>query len=376
MVRIKTVLLATLLTSLSVTLYGQSLSTEIDSETVSYASNQFGVGSSVLTLSGNQVDLKGPDRSVEISRADAFSWSANGQYFGVIHLNDQLVLTLFDGKADRTREIELEHFDPMDETLGMWMFNDGRVLTRDNVVNFTMFKPDGKVDYTISNSSGSGSGETLSRAVTDPFGHTVVLYIPRIDYGESEGSLARIIFDEEDRKELYSSRDREIVNAGVSPDARFVHFLTRSSGTEDQVSIKDRFGNEIAQLESEIGELRGASLSRGAGHLTVWSSGRVQVYQLPELERIGSASVQQSVIYADYHKEESQIVILGGRESNGEVNQPEMQIVDINRRAIARSEVEGELSIEPARHLSIRRVEANRYQLKGMNRVLFVTGQF
>jgi hypothetical protein len=63
----------------------------------------------------------------------------------------------------------------------------------------------------------------------------------------------------------------------------------------------------LLQIDSDM-ELSGATLSEGAGYLTIYSSNRAQVYRISNGERLGSTSFRVNVAYAAYSPKDQQIL--------------------------------------------------------------------
>lgn len=357
-------------------LHAQSVEITFDSDAGSTVPNHFRFDRSGLTVADRDLRIEGSAGETLIVNSSAFALSDDNRYLGVIHPEGQVVVTLFDGFGMPVRHTRLEHADPSDRTFGIQMFNDGRFLVRDNVANFTLYNFDGTVSYNYFNSSGSAEGEVISEALTDPFGRTLLLYIPRINYGDSEGSLARIVTGEEHAIELFQSRERQISFAALCRYGSRVVLLTTRQETAPAVHVLDRFGNEIAKLESDEA-LIGASLSDDGEYLTAWSERRVQIYRISDLERQGSASVRQSLVYAGYSPLDRQIVLLTGRtDRERRISEAEVQVVDLEHRAIAGSEVGSTLSYLERDRIAVTRRSASQFEIKGLNRTLLIRPRF
>lgn len=317
--------------------------------------------------------------SISIGESEFFSpevWGISPGGSKVSLLQSQsvmnLILTAYDGTP--LSETELEFFEPGDATLGIYTFDDGRVITRDNVANFTMFDPSGERIYSVSNSTQSEDGERPSRLSADRLGQTVVLYNPVINYGTSRGSRARVIFGEDDDREIYRNNEREIEQSAVTSNGSFITLLTTGGG-DDMVHIYDRFGNQLREFSVDSDQ-RGVSLSENGEFLTTYTRGRVQVYNTVSGERLGSTSSRNPVLYATYIPEDDIIIAFGGTENSGNITEPMVTAVHIGQRQIAREDVSGQFSmIDPAR-LQITREASGQYNFSGLNRTLSITAQF
>jgi hypothetical protein len=352
----------------SQTLQAQQLNISAYSEHSGYSQNQF-------PLSGGFV---ASDRGYYTVAEEGFfnpaAWgiSPGGTLASFIEpAQGELTLKRVDGRGNLFNEAVLEFFNPDDETLNVYPFDDGRVVTRDNVANFTFLDPAGKVLYSISNSSQSSDGERESHLASDPKGRTIVLYNPVINYGSSRGAQARVVFGEEDHNLFFNDREEEIRDVRVTPNGAFISILTEGGSAY----VYDRFGNEIRQFVFED-DMIGLNVSERGEFMTAYSRGRVQVYNILSGERIGSTSSRSPVLYADYLADDDTILIFGGDVSNGNIHDPMMTAVHISKRQIVREEVGQSLSWIGRERLGLSRTGAGEYRLDGLNRSLVVNASF
>jgi hypothetical protein len=283
----------------------------------------------------------------------------------------ELMLKRVDGRGNLLKEAVLEFFNSEDETLHVYPFDDGRVVTRDNVANFTFFDPAGRVLYSISNSSQSSEGERESQLASDRNGRTIVLYNPVINYGSSRGSQARVVFGEEDHHLFFNDREEEIREVRVTSTGAFISILTNAGSAY----LYDRFGNEVRQFDFED-DLSGLNLSAEGDYLTAYTRGRVQVYNVLTGERIGSTSSRSPVLFADYIAEDDTIIILGGDIQDKNITDPMVTAVHISRRQIVREEANQSLSWMGREKLSLNRDGVGDYRIDGLNRSLVIRASF
>gem|GEM_PF-348650 len=328
-----------------------------------------------VQIQGNNLTITGPGANVTVDGASAWHVSPDGKFLGAIHTGNDLRAILIDGKGEKMKDIKLDHFDPFDETLTIKTFNNGRFITRDNVANFTFFDSRGSIKYSVSNSSGSEDGEVVSGITADPSGNTVLLYNPRINYGQQHGSRARIVKGENQKIDLFSSRERTIKYANITNNGNFVTLISEHAGTDDEVLVTDRFGNEIASINSDM-DLLGGSLSEDAEYLTLYSGNRAQVYRLSDMERLGSTSFQVGVTFATYSAADQQIIALCGNLSNNRINNPEIHAVHLGERSIARTDLSSTLSYIDYNQIRMTRTGANQFIITGLNQDLAIRTQF
>ncbi len=346
------------------------------SETSNHNTQTFSFDHVTLQIIGRTISLSGPAGEDQITNTNAYSLSGDRGYIGAMLFEDELRVRLYDGRGSRVTDAQLDHFDPMDETLDIRVLQDGRFITRDNVANISFFDARGALMYNISNSSGSPDGEVASGIATDSSGNTVVLYNSRINYGPDEGSRARILKSEDNFINIFDSRERTIKSVFVSKNGSYITLITERSGTDDEVLIFDRHGNTIAELETDM-ELNGATLTEDAGYLTIYSSNRAQVYRISNGERLGSTSFRVNVAYATYSPEDQQILALSGTiGQNNQISNPELHAIHLGERSIARTDVSFPLSFLDHSKVDVERTGSNRFVVRGLNRNLNLQTSF
>lgn len=288
-------------------------------------------------------------------------------------------MSLTDGMGAVLKEIPLEFFDPADPTLGIAVFDNGGFVTRDNVANFTFYQPDGTVRFTISNSTGSAGGEAVSMMLPARGGGQLLLYNPRVNYGDALGSRARFVRGDNEAVLIHDDRSRSIKYARISEPSGFIVLVTESPGTRDEVVLFDPFGNEVMRMEAPE-ELVGATLSDKGEYLTLFSGNRVQVYRVSDMERMGSASFRNNILHAAYLEADRQVLALSGnvsRSGSGRtLSNPELHAVHLGKRSIARTSVGGSLSLLADDRLTFSRRGANQFLLTGLNRDLSIRTVF
>ncbi len=328
-------------------------------------------------LSGNQISLSNDNSTINLLRSGLFGVSDSNRYLAAFQGEGIPRATVVDGRGNKIKDSELDYFDSSDETLKIRIFDDGRFITRDNVANFSFFDANGRMIYSVSNTSGSEDGELQSELSSDPSGNTILLYNPEIVYQNQRGSRARFVHGENDLTELYSSRNRTISHSNVTGNGSFASIVTTSGDGNDDVWVYDRFGNELAHLETDM-ELRGAQLSENAGHLTIYSSNRAQAYRLSDMERQGSASFNAGLIYAFYSAEDNQILAISGQVNpqNNHISDAQFHSVHLTERSIAREDITYPLSYLDIEQVRIKRSGTNQFHVKGLNRELIVETVF
>lgn len=327
-----------------------------------------------VSSSGNNLRVQGAAETSDFGNLADWALSPGNVKVGLLSRGHELSLNQLDNSGTTLIEEELEFFDPSDETLALYVFDDGRSVVRDNVANFSFYDASGNIMYSISNSSQSSGGERESGLAADPAGRTVVLYNPVISYGSGTGSQARLVFGNEDSKVFFRDQGREIREIHVNNKGSVVALLA-SSGSSDRIIIFDRFGTEIRTINVDSGQ-RGLTLSENGSYVTIYSGSRVQVYNTVTGERVGSTSSRSSVILASYQPEDETIIILGGSESNMRITEPTITAVHVSRRQIARENIGVSLSISGMDNLRMDRTGAHEYRISGLNQHLDIRTAF
>ncbi|MDZ7717263.1 MAG: hypothetical protein U5K72_00410 [Balneolaceae bacterium] len=359
-----------ILISYSPLLFAQTLVIEPDPAQSSYTANTFTAGEGTITVTGSQFVLG----SAQIANPEAWSFSSSNQRASFLQRGNGINLTSYTAVGDVLVDQNLEFFSPSDNTIDTYQFDNGAIILRDNVANFSFLNAKGETSYQVSNSSGSTEGEQESQLVSDPTGSTIVLYNPVIAYGSETGSRAQLVYGEQDSEVFFNSREDEIRNVRVSKNGEFISIVTAGSAG-GMVYLYDRFGNELFQITSDE-DLIGATLSENATHLTIYSSGRVQVYEVPSGQRLGSASSRSSIVFAGYDPDAQTIIALGGSRNGLRIEEPEITAVSISQREIARDEIPFSISTLDLSRLDIITTGSNSYEISGLNRDLFVDVAF
>lgn len=357
-------------------LSAQSVSVQVDPQYSSNNSSTFPVQDGIFVRTDNQIRVEGGAANAEYQTPISSNVSVEGYKIGVINFDGQLMKRTVDHTGVELSATELEFFDSSDQTLSLHQLLTGKSIARDNVANFTFFDADGEQVFSVSNSSQSQEGEQTSELATSRLGTTVVLYNPEIKRGSSSASRARLVYGEENNEIFIDEGDRIISFMDVTDSGSFITAITRRNGTDDQLSIFDRFGNEIYQLNSDM-DLKGAVLSENADFLTIFSQSRVQVYNVLTGERLGSSTSRSPIVQATYFAEDEVVLLLNGNESNdGTINDPGVTAVHLGLRQIARDDINTTLSILDVDKLKVEREGPNSYLLKGVNKPVNLTVNF
>lgn len=292
-------------------------------------------------------------------------WSVSSQLnrLTVLEKGERVTIRQFDDSGNQLYSEELPYADPDDATLKIYTFPDGRTVLRESVAYFTFLTPSGTTRYALSNSSQSLSGERESELASDLHGITTVLYNPAISFGQTTGSRAVLVFGEDDTKEFYRNQDHIISFLKTDPKGKFI-LLVAQNGSASEVRYFDRFGNSLFSVPSdEI--ITGARVTENGKYLTIYTSAMIQVYNVESGERVGSASVQQPVLYATYNEDKNIMIALGGTLEGIRVSNPSVMVVDIERRAIETENIEGNLYTLDLSRVNLKGTDGGPFQLAG-----------
>lgn len=354
----------------------QSISVSPVANHSSNGANVFPTKSGTLSLSNDNLRLAGAAETVLFGSVLKWALSPGGMKLAVLSSGPGAELQQIDHSAHELYRTEFEFIDPSDETISIYPFDDGRVVVQDNVANFTFLDAGGEVVHSVSNSSQSLDGEQSSQLAADPSGRTIVLYNPVIAYGRQTGSQARLVYGAEDHELFFRNKSREISHVEVSKNGELMTILSTGAGN-DELVVFDRFGNELNTITTDKGQI-GASLSGGGEYVTLYSGGRIQVFNTITGERLGSTSTRSPVLEAYYDPQDEVVVALGGSvpENGTQISDPVLTAVHLTKRQIARENISFSLSTVPNMRIGIERNESGRYRISGLNRHLNMTVQF
>lgn len=306
------------------------------------------------------------------SRYSAYGVSPDLSIVGLLTQNASASSALvLNSTADTLSTFKVTNLSAQDPSIAVYPANTGAVLVRNNIANFNFYSPFGEIISNVSGSSQSKGGETISEVAMDPQWRTVVIYVPKIKRDNQLGSQAQYLSETNELKSLFFSRDRSIKALNVTENGQFVSVVTGKQGTDDQILILDRFGNELSTISSDE-ELSGVVLSDDAEFVTVFSQKRVLVLDAMTGERLGSTSFRSPVVQVNYFPEDKVLLSMTGRyaERTGIVNNVEFHAIDLGRRKVERKEYGSTLGFNKKIDKKFIREGRHRYRLQGANKKL------
>ncbi len=252
---------------------------------------------------------------------------------------------------------------------------NGGFILRENIANFLFYNSTGNIQQSISNSSQSPEGESVSELAADPAFKTVVLYNPKIVRNGVEGSRARVVKKNWTTRDVFYSSERAIRLAKVSENGQYIAVASFKSGTDDEVKITDRFGNELGSFSFNQNVVD-IIISDDGEYVTIRSNSRVGVYSLLNGEREGSTSFRSTLHYAEFVPEDETIVAITADEAGSVLSNIEMHAINISERSIERQEYNEELGITKSLPLDLERNGRLSYTLTGLSKSLTLNIRF
>lgn len=260
-----------------------------------------------------------------------------------------------------------------DPSLEAFAQPDGSVIVRENIANFLIYNTFGKVSKSVSNSTQSEGGEAISELTMSTDGKTVVLYNPQVKQGGQTGSRAKILRGVNDPLDIFYSQDRMLSVVNISTDGELIAFVSTKAGTNDQVRLMDRFGNELNTIEFDQ-EVEGVTFSENGLFVAIYSGGRVAAYEVRSGERIGSTSFRNtSVQFAAYDPVGEIIIALTGVGSSS-ISDIQLHAINVAARQIAREEVSGYLVKNST--AKFKRTGSGSYVISGYDKELTLRTRF
>lgn len=366
-------LTAILFLCISFSVLAQNISVTVGDEPNGLSGAVFPIQDGILSVSANKVSLG----ENEFYSPHSWSVSPDNRKISFLVKGNVFEYQLFDSDGSAYFKKDLEFFDLQDETAKNYQFDDGRTVLRDNVANFSFYSSGGDQLYSISNSSQSSEGERESELASDDYGRTVVLFNPVINYGNTTGSRASFVSKNREINTFFRDREREISRVEVTPDGAYIMVIVKPAQGSDQFTalIFDRFGSKLSEINTDE-ELKGVELTDNADYVTLFSSGRMQVYRLGNNERIGSASSRNSILHATYDPEENMIIAMGGTLNGYSISNPSVTVVHIGQREIASEEISGSLHALSGEKIRLVKEGRQQYEVENLNRTVQISTSF
>lgn len=355
---------------------GQSLQLSVDTQTRQNSPSTFLLGGSNINLSGNYLVFK--KTGAQLSRFASYGISQDGSLVATLAQSfGKSEAVLFSTAGDTLLAFEPPKIDPADPSTAIYPVAGGASVVRYNIARFDFFDSEGHRIASASNSSGSQGGESISELAMDPLGKTIVVYNPIIKRNGKNGSRARAFDGKKDFYDLYYSTDRTIADLKVTRNGQFVVLLTQKDGTNDEITVTDRFGNTLNTLSFDQ-KIQGFQLGEEGKYVTAFTQRRAMVYGLLSAKRIGSTSFRSTLVFADYFPQDHVIVGLTGKyyPQTGMINGGKIQLVHLAKRKIVDQQIGTSLGSSKKIPMRLKRTGAYRYDLLGTSKLIHIRASF
>lgn len=355
---------------------GQSLQLTIDSQTRQNSPSTFLLDGSNVNLSENYVVFK--KSGVQLSRFVSYGISQDGSLVAALSQSfGKSEATLLSTGGDTLLTFEPPKIDTADPSTAIYPIAGGASVVRYNIARFDFFDLEGHRLASASNSSGSQGGESISELVMDPMGKTIVVYNPIIKRNGKDGSRARAFDGKNSFYDLYYSTDRTIADLKVTKNGQYVVLLTQKDGTNDEITVTDRFGNTLNTLSFDQ-KIQGFQLGEEGKYVTAFTQRRAMAYGLLSAKRIGSTSFRSTLVFADYFPQDHVIVGLTGKyyPQTGLINGGKIQLVHLTKRKIVDKQLGTSLGSSKKIPMRLQRTGTYRYELQGTSKVIHIRASF
>lgn len=340
-------------------------SAKAQSITISEAANTESFTASQFLVAGHQID---------IDTRGLHSVSALNGITGMSTTLEGTAIGLSGGAGSQLNSVEYNRA-PNDNSLQLYAKPNGGFILRENIANFLFFGPGGNIQESISNSSQSTEGESVSELATDPMFKTVVLYNPKIMRNGTEESRAQVVNANGNTRNIFYGTGRSIKEVFVDESGQFIAIVTTASGTDDQVQVVDRFGNDLAEFTFNQ-NIAGVTFSPDGRFVTIRSNSRVGVYSVITGEREGSTSFRSMLQYATYIPEDENIIAMTADQMGENLSDVEFHAINLAARSIERQAYNGSLGVTELLPITMERTAAGTYSFSGLNKVLNVSVSF
>ncbi len=138
----------------------------------------------------------------------------------------------------------------------------------------------------------------------------------------------------------------------------------------------DKFGNDLEEFTFDR-KVTGLNLYGSGSILTVYSEGRVAVYNVSSGERIGSSSFRGgNLIFSNYSASDQSIVGLSGDLNGNTLSNIEVRIINVGERKIASQEYSGTVQVSDLDDIQLQRLGRFNYRIEGLSEYLNLSASF
>ncbi len=355
--------------------WGQSLNLSVSAPTSNNNPSTFLLDNGKVDISSNTIRFFESGTTINY---DAVGISPDYSIVSILQrTGDRGKITVLNSKGSKLNAFSTVMLSDDDPSLSVYPANNGDVLLRDNISNFTFYKRGGNIATNMSSSSQSEQGEKISQVAMSDNRKTVVVYSPKIKRDSNFGSKAQLKMSDGSFKEIFFSSDRFLKEVNVSDDGNMIAAITAKSGTNDQALIMDKYGNELNTISTDE-DLVNVTFSSDNEYVTLYSTGRVMVHSVLDGNSLGATSFGSSIFLADFFPEDNLILALTGSYSatSGVLSNVEFRAVNLKKRSITSEELSGSLGFSDAIKANFNRTSSNEYQLMGGSKRVQIQANF
>jgi len=259
-------------------------------------------------------------------------------------------------------------------SFGIYPFNNGDILLRDKIADFTFCNTFGDIITNMSNSSKSKEGEAISEVSMSSGGKTVVIYSPKIKHNGTLGSKAVVKRSDNRFENVFYSSDRYLKDVTVSKDGNMIAAITSAKGSRDKVLLMDKYGENLTNITTKV-NLKGVSLSENGKYIALYSSSRVMVYSVTDGDRLGSTSFRNPIYLAHYFPEDHLILALTGDYSKAAnaLGNVAVKAISLTKRKITDKDFSGILGFNKSIESRLIHTSKGHYKLIGASKELEIS---
>lgn len=315
-----------------------------------------------------------------VGEVKSFGISPDHSIVGVLtSIQGNYKVQLFENPGDKLSKITSLSFGAKDPSLKVYPLNNGGVIIRSNIAHFDIYKPDGNIQASFSNSSGSLQGETISKLVMDHSGSTIIAYNPKIEKkNHVESRIQRVNPLNGQTSDIYYNEHRAISKIRISHNGQFLA-VSLKEGHKSQIVIMDRYGNIIHTFHFDY-KIDHFAFSNNDDEITMVQGNSVRVFNTLTGHKIGSAYLRgYDVTYATYIPGDHVILGLGTDYNSGsdQIHKVDFSLVNLKMRKIASKTYSGNLTWHPEHFpIHIRRLGRDHYLIEGFSSPIRLKADF
>lgn len=358
------------------TIFAQSLTLSTSKKTADNNPSTFLLEQGELTIGSESLHFLSTNTTID--SYEVFGISPDKSVVGTLEREGrEAEITLFNSLGDTLNSYAGKSLASDDPSLAVYPLNNSNLILRDNITNFTFYDTFGERLTNFSSSSESEEGEAVAELTMSADGQTIAVANPKVKRNGVLGSQLRVMLPDRSFQSVHFSTKRYLKEVKISADGNIIAAVTARDGTDDQVLIMDKYGNELNSISTDE-NLLGVSLSDDSEYITLFSSGRVMVYSILGGDRLGATSVRSPVFTADYFPEDNVLLILMGdvSQNSGNLNNVEFRAINLQQRSIATENLSGAIGFTKALSPNLVRISPNKYQLQGGSKRINISANF